>query len=80
MLCPSGTLGMMGRDRALEAWNNSKAVSRALIVFIAISTFSKALPAAARSAIVGLGCVANAMCRTSDKHAWMIRYHNDGDE
>lgn len=36
---------------ALEAWNNSEAVNKAFIVFIAFSTFGKALPAVAGSAI-----------------------------
>jgi hypothetical protein len=42
---------MIGRDRALEAWNNSEAVNKAFIVFIAFSTFGKALFAVARSTI-----------------------------
>jgi hypothetical protein len=44
MLCPSGTLGMMRRAIALEAWNNSDAVSRAFIVFMGVLHIGEAFP------------------------------------
>jgi hypothetical protein len=72
---------MIGRDRALEAWNNSEAVNKAFIVFIAFSTFGKALFAVARSTIGQIAlCIANATCRASERRVWMIRNHNDNNE